>query len=107
LFYAQHNFPGVTFGDKNGWTFEKAAMESSSYLKTGSLLAWFTANIGYHHIHHLNHRVPFYRLPEAYQAVPELRRAPIVTLRPLDILRCLRLKVWCVETQSMVGLRGF
>ena len=63
LFYAQHNFPGVTFNDNAGWTYEKAAMESSSYIKSGPLWAWFTANIGYHHIHHLNARVPFYRLP--------------------------------------------
>src|SRR5258705_4182917 len=34
LFYAQHNFPGVSFSDKAGWTHEKAALESSSFLKT-------------------------------------------------------------------------
>lgn len=106
LFYAQHNFPGVEFKDKAGWTFEKAAMQSSSYLKTGRIMAWFSGNIGYHHIHHINHRVPFYRLPEVYRAVPEFRRAKTTSLHPLEILRCLRLKVWCVETQSMVGVRG-
>ncbi|HEX9048746.1 MAG TPA: fatty acid desaturase [Verrucomicrobiae bacterium] len=106
LFYAQHNFPGVIFGDKNGWAFEKAALQSSSYLKTGPVLAWFTANIGYHHIHHLNHRIPFYRLPEVYRDIPELRRARTTTLHPLDVIRCLRLKVWCVDTQSMVGVQG-
>lgn len=106
LFYAQHNFPGVIFGDKNGWTFEKAALDSSSHLKTGPILAWFTGNIGYHHIHHLNHRVPFYRLPEVYRAIPELRQAKTTTLNPIDIIRCLRLKVWCVDTQQMVGLNG-
>jgi omega-6 fatty acid desaturase (delta-12 desaturase) len=106
LFYAQHNFPGVVFGDKNGWTFEKAALQSSSYLKTNPIMAWFIGNIGYHHIHHLNHRIPFYRLPEVYQAFPELRTAKTTSLHPLDILRCLRLKVWCVETQSMVSVRG-
>lgn len=106
LFYAQHNFPSVTFKDKAGWTYEGAALESSSYLKTNPVLAWFTANIGYHHIHHLNHRVPFYRLPEVFRAIPELRQAKTTTLHPLEILRCLRLKVWCVETQRMVGVRG-
>ena len=106
LFYAQHNFPGVIFGDKNGWTFEKAALQSSSHLKTGPIMSWFTGNIGYHHIHHLNHRIPFYRLPEAHRAMPELREAKTTSLKPGDILRCLRLKVWCVETQSMTGIRG-
>jgi len=106
LFYAQHNFPGVSFNDKAGWTYEKAALESSSHLKTGRLMAWFSGNIGYHHIHHLNARVPFYRLPELYRDIPELRQAKTTTLRPLDVIRCLRLKVWCVETQRMVGVRG-
>ena len=46
------------------------------------------------------------RLPEVYRKVPELRRAKTTSLHPLEILRCLRLKVWCVETQSMVGVRG-
>jgi acyl-lipid omega-6 desaturase (Delta-12 desaturase) len=106
LFYAQHNFPGVSFKDKAGWTYEKAALESSSHLKTGPVMAWFSANIGFHHIHHLNARIPFYRLPELYRDFPELRQAKTTTLHPLDIIRCLRLKVWCVETQRMVGVRG-
>jgi acyl-lipid omega-6 desaturase (Delta-12 desaturase) len=106
LFYAQHNFPGVILKDKEGWTFEGAALESSSYLKTNPLMAWFTGNIGYHHIHHLNHRVPFYRLPELYRDIPELRQVRTTSLHPLEIIRCLRLKVWCVETQRMVGVRG-
>ncbi len=106
LFYAQHNFPGVTLMDEEGWTYEGAALESSSHMKTGPIMAWFSANIGYHHIHHLNHRIPFYRLPEIYRDIPELRRAKTTTLHPFDILRCLRLKVWCVQTQRMVGVRG-
>lgn len=104
LFYAQHNFPDVILKDKEGWTYEGAALESSSFLKMNPVMAWFTANIGYHHIHHLNHRVPFYRLPEVYRDVPELRQVRTTSLHPLEILRCLRLKVWCVETQRMVGL---
>jgi acyl-lipid omega-6 desaturase (Delta-12 desaturase) len=106
LFYAQHNFPGVILKDNKGWTFEGAALESSSYLKTNPLMAWFTANIGYHHIHHINHRVPFYRLPELYRDIPEFHLARTTSLHPRDVLRCLRLKVWCVETQRMVGVRG-
>ncbi|HEV2456468.1 MAG TPA: fatty acid desaturase, partial [Verrucomicrobiae bacterium] len=83
LFYAQHNFPGVILKDNRGWTFEGAALESSSYLKTNPIMAWFTANIGYHHIHHINHRVPFYRLPELYRDIPEFREAKATSLHPL------------------------
>lgn len=105
LFYAQHNFPGVSFCDKSGWTYEKAAMESSSYMKTGPIMAWFTANIGYHHVHHLNSKIPFYRLPEVMREIPELRNPRTTSLHPLEIIRCLRLKVWDVTAQRMVGLK--
>ena len=105
LFYAQHNFPGVSFNDKAGWTYEKAAMESSSFMKTNRVMAWFTANIGYHHIHHLNSRIPFYRLPEAFREMPELQIVRTTSLHPADIFRCLRLKIWDVEAQRMIGLR--
>ncbi|MDB6137100.1 MAG: fatty acid desaturase [Verrucomicrobiaceae bacterium] len=104
LFYAQHNFPGATFNDKSGWTYEKAALESSSYMRTSRLMAWFTANIGYHHIHHLNARIPFYRLPQVYREMPELQSTRLTSLHPLEIWRCLRLKVWDVDQQRMVGL---
>ena len=104
LFYAQHNFPGVSFEEKSGWTYEKAALESSSYMVTGPVMGWFTANIGYHHVHHLNSRIPFYRLPEALRGIPELQRAKTTSLHPGNIYRCLRLKVWDVETQRMISL---
>jgi omega-6 fatty acid desaturase (delta-12 desaturase) len=105
LFYAQHNFPTVSFNDNAGWTYDKAALDSSSFMKTGPIMAWFTANIGYHHIHHLNARVPFYRLPEIMREIPELRKPKTTSLNPLEIIRCLRLKVWDVEAQRMVSLR--
>jgi acyl-lipid omega-6 desaturase (Delta-12 desaturase) len=104
LFYAQHNFPGVSFNEKGGWTYEKAALESSSYLRTGRVMEWFTANIGYHHVHHLNARIPFYRLPEVMRALPELQSPRTTSLHPREIWRCLRLKVWDVPTQRMVAL---
>ncbi len=106
LFYAQHNFPGVSFTDNEGWTYEKAALESSSCMKTSAIMGWFSANIGYHHIHHLNSKIPFYRLPEVIRSIPELQAPKTTSLSPVDIYRCLSLKVWCVETQQMVGVRG-
>ena len=96
----------MVFIDEAGWTSAKAATESSSYLKTGPIMAWFSGNIGYHHIHHLNPRVCFYRLPELYRDIPELRQAKATSLHPLDILRCLRLKVRCVKARRMVAVRG-
>ena len=37
-------------------------MRASSYLALPPIQRWFAGNIGYHHVHHLNPRIPNYRL---------------------------------------------
>ena len=103
-FYAQHNFPGVTFVGNEEWTYEGAALDSSSYMELSWPLRWATANIGYHHIHHLNSRIPFYRLPEVMAAFPELQHPKKTSLKPKDVMACFKLKVWDFEKQQMVGI---
>jgi omega-6 fatty acid desaturase (delta-12 desaturase) len=85
LFYVQHNFPGVSFRDKKEWTYPQAALESSSFLKMHPVLHWITGNIGYHHVHHLNSRIPFYRLKETMDYFPALQKAKTTTPRFKDI----------------------
>lgn len=105
LFYAQHNFPSVSFEENTDWSYEHAALQSSSYMHMPRFMHWFTANIGYHHIHHLNSRIPFYRLPEAMKAMPELQHPKTTSLSPLSIAACLRLKVWDPATRTMMSVR--
>jgi omega-6 fatty acid desaturase (delta-12 desaturase) len=93
LFYAQHNFPAACVHPGQQWNHTAAALESSSYIPMGPVMGWFTANIGYHHVHHLNSRIPFYRLPEAMAALPELQSPRTTTLHPRDIAACLRLRL--------------
>lgn len=107
LFYAQHNFPGVMFNSNEDWTYERAALESSSYMRTNKVMAWFSGNIGYHHIHHLNARIPFYRLPEAYHAIKELQAAKQTSLKISDMVKCFRLKIWDPEVQRMISLKEY
>ncbi|MDH4257096.1 MAG: fatty acid desaturase, partial [Gammaproteobacteria bacterium] len=87
------------------WTYYRAAMESSSYMKLNALMSWFTGNIGYHHIHHLNVKIPFYRLPEAMNAIPELQSPFTTTLSFRDIRACFRCCLWDPRLQRMVSYR--
>jgi omega-6 fatty acid desaturase (delta-12 desaturase) len=103
LFYAQHTYEGLHILPVDEWSYFDAALVSSSYLKTGRMMSWFTGNIGYHHIHHLNPQIPFYRLPEAMAALPELQNSTITTLHPRDILACFRANLWETSTQQMVS----
>jgi omega-6 fatty acid desaturase (delta-12 desaturase) len=94
LFYAQHNYPGVELPARANWDFVFAALRSSSFIRMSRVMHWFTGNIGYHHVHHLNFRIPFYRLPEAMAAIEELQSPVETSLLPRDMIACLRLDVW-------------
>jgi omega-6 fatty acid desaturase (delta-12 desaturase) len=80
-----------------------AALESSSMIRMGRLARWLTGNIGFHHVHHLNHRIPFYRLPEAMAALPALQSPSTTSLSVRDIASCLALKLWSPGEARMVG----
>lgn len=105
LFYAQHNFPGAKFSENHDWTYVNAALHSTSFMPMNPVMQWFTANIGYHHVHHVNSRIPFYRLREAFKAIPELHNAPTTSLNPMEMLRCFNLKLWDAEREKMVTLK--
>ncbi|MCJ7556026.1 MAG: fatty acid desaturase [Gammaproteobacteria bacterium] len=105
LFFAQHSFKNMRILTPGTWNFYRAAMESSSYLRMNKVMQWFTGNIGFHHIHHLNIRIPFYRLPEAMKAIPELQSPQTTTLAPRDILECFRCFLWDEDRQRMVSYR--
>ncbi|MFO0589444.1 MAG: fatty acid desaturase, partial [Polyangiaceae bacterium] len=102
LFYAQHNFPGIDIQPRHTWSFQRAALESSSYMKTGPIMGWFTGHIGLHHVHHLNATIPFYRLHETMAAIPELQIQPQTNLGLTNIATCLRLKLWDPNAHEMV-----
>jgi len=103
LFYAQHAFPGVKLRFDDDWDHVQAALHSSSFLRMGPVMNWFTANIGYHHVHHLNSRIPFYRLPEVMAANEDLQSPMTTTLRLRDVARCLRLNLWDPDADRFVS----
>ncbi len=78
LFYVQHQFEDAYWARRPAWEPIRAALEGSSYYKLPKVLQWMTGNIGLHHIHHVQPRIPFYNLPRcqaevtAFQSVPPL-----------------------------------
>lgn len=100
LFYVQHQFEEGYWEEHADWDFHRAALEGSSYLRLPRVLQWFTSNIGYHHIHHLNSRIPNYNLPACYADEPAFQTAPTFGLR--ESWKCLTLKLWDAERRRMV-----
>lgn len=103
LFSVQHRFETTLWMHNAGWRMKTASLQGSSYLRLPRILHWATGNIGFHHVHHLNTRIPNYRLRECHTAVPEIRQVQGLTL--LQALRGARLALWNEETGQMVGFR--
>ena len=101
LFYVQHQFEGVYWARRRDWNALRAAMEGSSFYQLPPILRWFSANIGYHHVHHLNARIPNYRLKQCCEAIPALTDKPALTIR--RSLAGIRLKLWDEQREELVG----
>lgn len=103
LFSVQHRFETARWTAKNDWSFVDAALQGSSWFGLPRALHWLTGNIGFHHVHHLNPRVPSYRLQAAHDAVQALH-----PLRPLSLMAGLRapsLTLWDETTGRLVRFR--
>jgi omega-6 fatty acid desaturase (delta-12 desaturase) len=103
MFYIQHQYEDAYWQSQGSWDFTRSALEGSSYYRLPPLLQWFTGNIGFHHIHHLNSRIPNYHLPACYAAEPAFRQGTTFGLR--ESLKCISLKLWDEQSQRMVGFK--
>lgn len=100
LFYIQHQFEHTSWDEAGDWTLPNAALGGSSYYVLPPVLQWFTGNVGLHHIHHLNSRIPNYRLQECLDAEPLLGR--ISRLTPRASLRCVGLALWDEDARRLI-----
>jgi acyl-lipid omega-6 desaturase (Delta-12 desaturase) len=101
LFYVQHQFEGVYWERHDAWSYANSALRGSSYLKLPRILQFFTGNIGLHHVHHMNPRIPNYNLQRAHDEIPIFHDVPTLSLR--DGIRSLRLKLYDEERGRLVG----
>jgi omega-6 fatty acid desaturase (delta-12 desaturase) len=100
LFYVQHQFEDAYWQRSEKWSYADAALRGSSFLELPTLLRFVTGNIGYHHVHHLNVRIPNYNLVRAHAENPVFETVPKLSL--WDGLRAVRLKLWDEERGRLI-----
>ncbi|MCG7339283.1 fatty acid desaturase [Staphylococcus sp. ACRSN] len=105
LFYIQHTFEDSYFEEPSEWDYVKAAIEGSSYYKLPKVIQWITGNIGYHHVHHLNPRIPNYALEATHENVTPLHHATSITL--LQSLSSLKFKLYDEQKKCFITFREF
>jgi omega-6 fatty acid desaturase (delta-12 desaturase) len=103
LFYVQHQFDHTYWQRSPEWSYEDAALRGSSYLKLPKVLQFFSGNIGLHHVHHLNAKIPNYNLQRAHDGNSIFHSVPKVSLG--DGLRATRLKLWDEDAARLVTWR--
>ncbi len=103
LFYLQHQYEDVTWVRSENWNYREIALEGSSFVKFPKLLQWFSGNIGFHHIHHINARIPNYKLEKVYTENPVFKEVEPVTF--MKSLKTLRLRLWDEKNQKLIGFR--
>jgi omega-6 fatty acid desaturase (delta-12 desaturase) len=103
LFSLQHRFETARWTRRQEWNASVASMEASSWLDLPNVLQWLTGNIGFHHVHHLNPRVPNYRLCAAHNAIKGAW-----PIRPVSLMAGLQspwLTLWDETTAQLVSFR--
>lgn len=96
LFYVQHQFEDSYWTRPPDWNYLDAALRGCSYLKLPKVLQFFSGNIGLHHVHHLNPRIPNYNLQRAHDENEFLHDVPTISL--WQGMRTMNLKL--VDEQS-------
>ena len=101
LFYLQHQYEDVSWYRNEDWNFREVALKGSSYVKFPKILQWFSGNIGFHHIHHLNASIPNYNLEKCYNENPVFQEIKPVTFK--ISMKSLKLRLWDEKLQKLVS----
>ena len=106
VFTVQHNFEGSYASADEGWDYHEAALHGTSYLVLPAWLNWFTADIAYHHVHHLSATIPNYRLAECHREYQHLF-ADVPRVRLSEIPRALDYILWDTRARRIVSVAEF
>lgn len=106
FFYVQHQHEESYKAWKKNWNHLLASIKGSTFYKLPRVWHWLTGNIGFHHIHHLNPRIPNYNLARAAKENPILQKY-VTALTFKESLSCMFNKLWDEETQRMISFKEY
>jgi len=106
LFTVQHNFEHSYATDGSNWDYETGAIEGSSFLILPGWLNWFTANIAYHHIHHLSAGIPNYRLINCHNEYRDLF-SNVTRVKLSQIHNALKYILWDTRAQRIISVAEY
>jgi len=106
LFTVQHNFEHAYATDSARWDYDTGAIEGTSFLILPQWLNWFTANIAYHHVHHLSAKIPNYCLVKCHEENAELFSS-VTRVKLARIHAALTCLLWDVRAQRIISVAEY
>ena len=106
LFTVQHNFRHSHASDAPRWDYDVGAIQGTSFLVLPPWLNWFTANIGYHHVHHLSSRIPNYRLIRCHDEYRHLFN-DVTRVDLLQVSSSLKCILWDTRAQQIISVAEY
>lgn len=104
--YIFHNFETIHWGVKPELDFVTAALEGSSVLDWGPIADLAMLNICYHDLHHLNAKIPGYKLREAHRELEARGLLHSKKIGFIEGLMCLRWKLYDEDRERMIPFKS-
>lgn len=106
FFYVQHQHEETYMRWKDQWDHLLASIRGSTYYKLPRVFQWLTGNIGFHHIHHLNSKIPNYNLEQCARENPVLQKY-VPTIGFWESLQCINNNLYDEDRQKMISFREY
>lgn len=106
LFTVQHNFEESYAASSDNWDYFTATLDGTSFLQLPKFLNWFTANIAYHHIHHLSARIPNYNLVKCHEQYKHLFDS-VKRIKLSETPNAFQYIIWDNHTHSIISIAQY
>lgn len=106
IFTIQHNFEGSYASDDAHWDYFQAAISGTSFLTLPRIVNWFSADIAYHHIHHLSALIPNYNLEKCHKEFGHLF-GDLNKIRLRDIPHTFKYILWDNKNYKIISLQEY
>lgn len=106
IFTVQHNFEHSYASGDEGWDFDSAAIQGTSFLVFPRWLNWFTLNVAYHHIHHLSAAIPNHCLAKCHNEYERLF-SDVTRVRLSGIHRALKYILWDTRARRIISVEEY
>lgn len=105
FFYLQHQYEQTKWKNDQIWNLYDSSIHGSSYLISNRLFTWISGNVGCHHVHHLNTKIPHYNLQQATKTINSMVEIEPIYLK--DLFHHLKCVLYDEKTETLISFKTY